>query len=87
MSISLKEFFRLLPRVLQNTRYTISKNVIHISYLKGIIKIRTGEQLARKIASLRLPMLKVEFDFYNIEQDDVYIFLTNFNRVYQRGGG
>ncbi len=87
MTISLKEFYRLLPHALRNTEYYVTDNIIFIKKEKGKIEIYPGEEGSRSIASLNLPNLKVLFVFNDITDDEITRFFTNFNRAYQRGGG
>jgi hypothetical protein len=87
MSISHNDFYRLLPIALKNLRYEVVDGLINISYVNGNIEINPGREHNRKIASLILPVLHVNFTFTNIISDDIEQFLANFNRTYQRGGG
>lgn len=87
MTISQKDFYRLLPFALKNFEYSISDNIIYISKGKLIIEIHPGQEYSRSIASLKLPVLKVVFIFKKVSDEDVVAFLNNFSRVYQKGGG
>lgn len=87
MTISQKDFYRLLPIALKNFKYKVSHNIIYISIGKSIAEIHPGEEYSRSIASLKLPVLKVVFIFKNISDKDIVAFLNNFSRVYQKGGG
>ncbi len=88
MSISLKEFHRLLPIAFKNINYEVSNdNQIKANYGSGKILIETGIEQERKIASLVLPVLHVVFMFTNIPPEDVDDFLANFDKTYHRGGG
>jgi len=87
MSISHQEFYRLLPLALKNADFVIDNNQINVSYGGGSILIKPGNEDKRKIASLVLPVLHVAFVFTAIPAADVTQFLTDFSRVYHRGGG
>ena len=87
MSISLKDFFRLLPIALKDIEYQISNNDIYVSYAGGKIEIKPGSEYSRQIASLTLPVLDVVFTFNEVSADDISNFMVGFSRVYQRGGG
>ncbi len=80
-------FFRLIPIALNDYEYRIDKDVIKFSYEGGMISIATGEEKHKKIASLKMPMLKVSFNFQDIGETDIKNFLQHFLKVYQRGGG
>ncbi|HIM08222.1 MAG: hypothetical protein ABGY08_13570 [Gammaproteobacteria bacterium] len=88
MSISHKDFYRLLPIALRNIDYEIIDNEqICLLYAGGNIQIIPGIEHKRKIASLVLPVLHVVFLFSDISLEDIEQFFSGFSRVYQRGGG
>ncbi|MGB1801117.1 MAG: hypothetical protein ACPHLK_09860 [Gammaproteobacteria bacterium] len=87
MTISLKEFYRLLPFALKDINFEISNNEISMFYANGKILIKPGVEHERKIASLVLPVLYVEFFFSNISDQELKQFYEAFDRAYQRGGG
>lgn len=87
MSISLKEFYRLLPIALKDLEYQVANDQILFSYGNGKIIIKPGSEQERKIASLILPVLHVDFVFSNNSSEEIAQFLAGFSRVYQRGGG
>lgn len=88
MSISHQDFYRLLPIALKDVDYEIiNDDQINVFYAGGQIEILPGKEHKRKIASLKLPILYVEFTFKDISPKDVTLFSAEFSRVYQRGGG
>ena len=87
MSISLKEFFRLLPFALKNHEYEINHRNIVVHLNSAVIIITVEELNERKIASLSLPVLKLAFTFANLNHEQKQSFLKQFSRAYQRGGG
>ncbi len=87
MTISIKEFYRLLPFALKDVDFNIANNEISVSYRDGNILIKPGIEHERKIASLVLPVLYVEFFFSNISSAELKQFYATFERAYQRGGG
>ena len=87
MTISLKEFYRLLPFALRDVDFKITNNEISMPYADGNILIKPGVEYQRKIASLVLPVLHVEFSFSNISSEVIKQFYEDFDRAYQRGGG
>ena len=87
MSISHKDFHRLLPIALKSLKYDVVDEEIHIVFTNGNIQINPGREHERKIASLVLPVLHVNFTFTDIATEDMEQFLADFNRTYQRGGG
>ena len=88
MSISHKDFYRLLPIALKNLDYEISDHdQINILYENGKIEIIPGIEHKRKIASLELPVLYIVFTFIDLSPEKISLFFSNFSRTYQRGGG
>lgn len=88
MSISLQDFFRILPIALDGFDYEVTNtDQINIFLVKGKVEILPGKEHKRKIASLELPVLFVVFNFVDTSEDEVLDFLTHFAGKYQRGGG
>lgn len=85
MSISINDFYRLLPIALKDHKYQVNKNIIDID--NGKIEINPGEEYIRRIASLKFPILKVQFKFTESTDDLINNFMEKFRRVYQKGGG
>lgn len=53
----------------------------------GSVTIRLGPQRERRIASLSLPFIEVEFCFDGLDVTQRRLFYTAFSRSFQRGGG
>lgn len=88
MSISLQDFYRLLPIALNGIDYEVIKNEqINLVYAGGKVQIFPGIEHKRKIASLELPVLHIIIIFTDISSIDITQFFSVFNRTYQRGGG
>ncbi|MEM6998915.1 MAG: hypothetical protein AAF419_03645 [Pseudomonadota bacterium] len=87
MSISHQDFYRLLPFGLKGIDYNIADDAITANYAGGNLKIIPGDEHKRKIASLELPVLYIEFKFNNVSPEDISMFFSKFNQAYQRGGG
>ena len=87
MTSSLNEFFRLIPKALIDIEYAISDNKVKFSYEGGQICIDPGEEKVKQIASLKMPLLHVNFHFDSVSEDNTALFLDHFFKVYQRGGG
>ena len=87
MTISRNEFFRLLPIALTEYDYQVSGNRISFSYKEGQIDIMIKKETNRKIASLQLPVMHIEFQFQSVDETGRSDVLRHFFKVYQRGGG
>ncbi len=53
----------------------------------GRVTIRLGAERQRRIASLALPFMEVEFSFLDLDPEQRRRFYTAFSRSFQRGGG
>lgn len=87
MTISRSEFLRLLPVALANFDYELDGNRISFSYEQGKAVINLKRETERKIASLKLPVLHVEFRFESVPEERQQDLLRHFFKIYQRGGG
>ena len=87
MSISEADFFRILPRAIAPDVYSITQNVISIVLEHGSVEITLSPQPDLKFAMLVLPVLAVDIRFKGVSETDQAIFITRFDKSYQRGGG
>ncbi len=87
MTISRNEFFRLIPTALAGFDYQVKNDAIVFPYESGITTIAIVNETERKIASLALPVLHVQFEFDGIVESLSEELLKHFFKIYQRGGG
>ena len=87
MSISHREFFRLLPRAVDGFDFTIQDRDIFIQLGDGRLEVRISEEGERRLASLKLPMINLDFTFSGVDDSIKADFLAQFDLAYQRGGG
>ena len=87
MSISEADFFRILPRALAPDVYSITQNVITVVLKHGSVDITLSPQPGHKFAMLVLPVLAVDIRFKGVSETDQNVFITRFDKSYQRGGG
>ena len=87
MTITHKEFFRLLPAAVRKLNYQVMDNMIAIRDGTGTITIELEDESRRTIASLSLPVTKLSIKFNGFSDADSRIFLKHFALVYQKGGG
>lgn len=87
MTITQKEFLRLLPGAVHEMTYEISGNYIHIADDPGSILIKLEQETSRMIASLRLPVTHLTLEFQNHNDEEIRRFLQRFDLAYQKGGG
>lgn len=97
MTITHRDFFRLLPKALKDYTWQQQKdstviivalsnaNVVNPS--DGEITISLSAQEQFKIGSLTLPITHVTFQIKNVVKKTQDDFFHRFDRAYQRGGG
>ena len=87
MTITHKEFLRLLPKALVGLSYEKKGNLVEIIDENRLIRINLSEESLRKIASLALPVTNVRIELNNFQTEDSARFISRFDLAYQKGGG
>lgn len=87
MSITHKEFLRLLPKALDGLAFRHNDDVILVDDGERNIRIQLSEQSTRNIASLSLPVTVVRMQLSGFDQTERGSFLNRFDLAYQKGGG
>jgi hypothetical protein len=87
MTITHREFFRLLPGAVKDLDCQIRDNIIDIRDNNRNIMIVLGNESTRDIASLTLPVTCLTFDFTGYSEGETEAFLKRFDLLYQKGGG
>jgi hypothetical protein len=87
MGLSREEFFRTLPFVVMDRPFQIEGDTISIGWSGGSVILRLGGNHGRKLGSLNVPVMRVEFEFFGLTPSDREAFLVHFDLNYQRGGG
>lgn len=87
MGFTRDEFFRLLPNAINGRTFRQDGVGVVVDVPPGHVRIDVGSQQYRKIASFKLPYIKVDFAFEQISDDEQERFMRYFELRYQRGGG
>jgi hypothetical protein len=87
MTISHAEFFRIVPRLLDNARHELRPDGLTIYRLDGSIEIRLGPESSRSLGAIRLPRTSVELVFRHCAPGAIEAFITDFDHRFRRGGG
>lgn len=87
MTITHKDFLRLLPKAIGGLTYQLNDNQIDIVDADRSIKIKLSKESIRKIASLSLPVTHVCIELRDFSQSRSVIFMSRFDLAYQKGGG
>ncbi len=87
MTITHKDFFRLLPRALNGLEYSVSGNEIAVIDGTKQVQIRISDEEVRQLASVKFPRTKVEIELLGFGEDEAGQFVTRFDLAYRKGGG
>jgi len=87
MTITHKEFLRLLPKAINGLDYQLNGNQIDIVGDGRSIKISLAKESIRKIASLALPVTLVRIELHGFDETEKVKFMSRFDLSYQKGGG
>lgn len=87
MGFTRQEFDRILPSALDDRDFEVKGNVVSSNVDGGCMILTISEQKSRKIASLSLPYLDVDFSFERLTQAQIEPIMRFFELRYQRGGG
>lgn len=87
MGVTHADFFRLLPRAMGDTPYTIQGLKVSGELSGGSVEIELGEQQVRRIALMAIPYAEVSFAFSGVDDNDRTKFMKYFDLRFQRGGG
>lgn len=87
MTITHDDFFRLLPKALENRVFEIIGDTVLVKFNVGTLTIKLEAESVRTIGSLTLPISSVTFSFENIAGDECLSFFKDFDLAFQKGGG
>ncbi len=87
MTITHKDFLRLLPKAVNGLTCEISDGQIDIRDKEKLIRINLAKESVRKIASLTLPMTNVRIELIDFSPSEIERFMWRFDLAYQKGGG
>ena len=88
MGFTRRELLRGLPRAVEP--FTIldpAANPVEITRDSRIVRLYTGDEGFRSIASMRIPVMPVRLEFTGFDQAEHDAFLTRFRTYLQKGGG
>lgn len=88
MGISHADFFRVFPTVIAPASWRREGLAIHVEWPAGVrLTATVSAQKQRRIASLSLPYVDIDFDFVGMAASAREAFLARFDRAFQKGGG
>ena len=87
MTITHKDFFRLLPRALNGLEYSQDRNEIRVINDEKEVLIRISDEGSRQLGIMKLPRTKVEIELNGYITQEAEQFIYRFDLAYQKGGG
>ena len=87
MSISHREFFRLLPRAVEGAPVTRQGTRVGITTDSGQVNITLAPERVRKLGLMEFPVTPVTIEFDGFNAAEQAAFLSRFDLAYQKGGG
>ncbi len=81
------EFHRSLPPAIAHRPFRRDGDRVIVEEGAKTVTISLGPQQQRRIASLRVPYVVVDFEFVGFTQIEFESFMQRFERYFQRGGG
>lgn len=87
MSISHREFLRLLPKAIPGKPYINTGDRIIIRENSKSIEITLARESSRTIASLTLPVTNIAMKINGYSEGEINQLLRYFDLAYQKGGG
>ena len=88
MGITHKDFFGLLPALLDDTPYQQNQDIIKFQLNHKDIEIVLGPEGVRKLGqSISLPTTPVTLHFFDFTEEEVSAFIKHFNLKFMKGGG
>jgi hypothetical protein len=87
MGLTHADFFRLLPQVLAGRCWRRNGATVIIIEECRQLTIQLAPEAERRMASLRLPVTRVNLAFDGYTEQDSAAFMARLERYFQRGGG
>jgi len=87
MGLSVAEFLRGIPALAGSDGWRREGNLVVLAHPRGEIRIRLQPREPRRLASLEVPVTRVEFDLSSLDAQARQHFMQRFDLHYRRGGG
>ena len=81
------EWLGWLPAAIGDSPWQRTGASIEVNLGAGHLRVRWQVMPPRVIALMRMPVLRVNFEFSNLNPEQRYVFMKRFDLYMQRGGG
>jgi len=82
-----KEFLLTLNRQTTFLAFKVLEGRVEIEFPPGNVHIQFLEETERRIASMRLPLLRVRMELFSLNAKQEKLFFNQFLHAFQKGGG
>ena len=87
MGCTESEWLGWLPAAMGGCSWKLDHKTAQAEIGTGLFQLRWQVMPPRVIALMRMPVLRVNFEFHKLNAEDRYIFMKRFDLYMQRGGG
>ncbi len=87
VQIDREEFLRQLPDAVDKRQFEIDGDIISIPEKDGAVHIRITDLGVKEMGELKLPMLRLDFAFQNMRDEDIDAFMDIYEQRTLRGSG
>ena len=81
------EFERQLPGAVDNRPFTIVGDLVTVPEGHGQVRIRLADLGIKQLGQLDLPMMRLDFSFHELTDNEIDSFMDGYDRRTLRGGG
>jgi hypothetical protein len=82
-----KEFLLTLNCQTTFLAFKVFEGGVEIKFPPGSVHVYFLEEAQRRIASMRLPLLRVRMELFSLDEEQEKLFFNQFLRAFQKGGG
>jgi len=87
MGITRDDLYRALPSIFEQQPYEIKENLLISENDQGRLTIKIVKEDFRKLASMKVPRLLLDFSFEDYTKDQIKNFTERFLLHLHKGGG
>lgn len=87
MSITRKEFFRLLPKAVESAPVSRRDDAVFITTKAGKVRVTLAPETTRKLGMLEFPATEITLEFTGFTDAARQAFLARFDLAFRKGGG
>ena len=82
-----EEFLRQLPGAIGGRAFSVDGDIITVAEGGGQVRIRLTDLKDKHLGQLELPMMRVDFDFNGLRDEEIKAFMVDYDQRTLRGAG